>query len=47
MLNQNYSLKDWYRLTHINPRAEQFDQQMDQSSENFSKIIRLGIPTAD
>lgn len=46
-LNQNYSLKDWYRLAHINPRAEQFDQQMDQSSENFSKIIRLGIPTAD
>lgn len=47
VLNQNYSLKDWYRLAHINPRAEQFDQQMDQSSENFSKIIRLGIPTAD
>lgn len=43
-INQNYSLKEWYRLAHINPRTEQYAQQKDQSSKYFSKIIRLDIP---
>jgi hypothetical protein len=43
-INQNYSLKEWYRLAHINPRTEQYAQQKDQSGKYFSKIIRLDIP---
>ena len=43
-INQNYRLKEWYRLAHINPRTEQYAQQKDQSSKYFSKIIRLDIP---
>ena len=43
-INQNYSLKEWYRLAHINPRTEQYAQQKDQSSKYLSKIIRLDIP---
>ena len=43
-LNQNYSLAEWYRLAHINARAEQYAKQTEQSSEYFSKIIRLDIP---
>jgi hypothetical protein len=42
-INQNYSLKEWYRLAHINPRTEQYAQQKDQSGKYFSKIIRLDI----
>ena len=39
-LNQNYSMKEWYQLAWINTRAEKYEQQPDQSSEYFSKIIR-------
>ena len=43
-LNQHYSLKEWYRLAHINPRAEQYAKQANQSSEYFSALIRSDLP---
>ncbi|MCH7315098.1 DUF4105 domain-containing protein [Acinetobacter sp. ANC 3882] len=46
-LNQSYSMKEWYRLAHINPRAEQYGQQANQSSEYFSQIIRSGLPKTE
>ncbi|ENX61996.1 MULTISPECIES: DUF4105 domain-containing protein [Acinetobacter] len=46
-LNQNYSMKEWYRLAHINPRAEQYEQQPNQSSEYFSDVIRIGLPKTE
>jgi len=46
-LNQNYSMKEWYQLAWINTRAEKYEQQPDQSSEYFSKIIRHGLPKAN
>ncbi|ENX44587.1 DUF4105 domain-containing protein [Acinetobacter sp. NIPH 2100] len=46
-LNQSYSMKEWYRLAHINPRAEQYEQQANQSSEYFSQIIRSGLPKTE
>lgn len=46
-LNQNYSINEWYRLAHINPRAEQYDQQPNKSSEYFSDVIRSGIPKVE
>jgi len=46
-LNQSVSMKEWYRLAHINPRAEKYDQQSNQSSEYFSKTIRAGLPKTE
>lgn len=43
-LNQNYTMKEWYGLAHINPRAEQYQKQPNQSSEAFSEAIRAGLP---
>ena len=43
-LDQNYSIKTWYQLAHINPHAEQYQQQSNQSSEYFSKMIRSSLP---
>lgn len=43
-LNQNYTLKEWYQLAHINPRAEQYEHQTNKSSEYFSTLIRSSIP---
>ena len=43
-LNQKYTIKEWYQLAHINPRAEQYQQQNNQSSEYFSTMIRSGLP---
>ena len=46
-LNQNYSMKEWYQLAQINTRAKKYEQQDNQSSEYFSKVIRFGLPKAD
>ncbi|ENW97147.1 DUF4105 domain-containing protein [Acinetobacter sp. NIPH 298] len=46
-LNQNYSMKEWYQLAHINPRSEQYAKQPNQSSEFFSAVIRTGLPKTE
>ncbi|RLZ08375.1 DUF4105 domain-containing protein [Acinetobacter sp. 2JN-4] len=46
-LNQNYSMKEWYQLAHINPRSEQYAKQPNQSSEFFSTAIRASLPKTE
>lgn len=46
-LNQSVSMKEWYRLAHINPRAEKYNHQSNQSSEYFSKTIRVVLPKTE
>jgi hypothetical protein len=40
-------MKEWYQLAQINTRAKKYEQQDNQSSEYFSKVIRFGLPKAD
>lgn len=47
VLNQNYSIKEWYQLAHINPRTEQYAKQPNQSSEYYSEVIRAGLPKTE
>lgn len=47
VLDQKWDMKTWYNNAHINPRAKQFDHFKYQDSLNFSKVIRLGLPTAE
>ena len=42
-LDQNYSMKEWYQMAHINTRTADFGQRSDQSSEAFSRLIRTGF----
>ena len=44
-LDQNWTLKQWYARAHVNPRTRYFDGFQYQSSANFSKLLRLGLPT--
>jgi hypothetical protein len=46
-LNQNWDMKTWYQKAHINPRTAQFSHFKYQNSENFSKVIRYGLPESD
>lgn len=46
-LDQTWDLKTWYQRAHVNPRARQFDQFQYQDSENFSNLLRLGLPKPD
>lgn len=46
-LDQNYSMKEWYQLAHINTRTADFGQRSDQSSEAFSRLIRTGLPKSE
>lgn len=46
-INQNYSMKEWYQLAHINPRTVQYALQNNQSSAYFSQVMRAGVPKAE
>ncbi|MDH0031062.1 MULTISPECIES: DUF4105 domain-containing protein [unclassified Acinetobacter] len=46
-LDQNYNMKEWYQMAHINTRTADFGQQSDQSSEAFSRLIRTGLPKSE
>lgn len=43
-LQHHWDIKTWYNKAHVNPRTDQFNQFKYQSSENYSKLIRLGLP---
>ena len=34
-------------MAHINPKVENFETGKDQSSANFSRMIRSGLPKGD
>ncbi|MCJ8145794.1 DUF4105 domain-containing protein [Acinetobacter sp. A3.8] len=46
-LDHRYSLVEWMNMAHINPKVEHFEQGKDQSSANFSRMIRSGLPKGD
>lgn len=46
-LDQNYSMKEWYQMAHINTRTADFGQRSNQSSEAFSRLIRTGLPKSE
>lgn len=43
-LNHQWSIKEWYKKAHINPRTAEYAQFKYQNSDNFSKVIRFGLP---
>lgn len=43
-LDPSYDLKTWYQMAHINPRTSNFTDLSDQTSTNFSTIVRQGLP---
>ena len=46
-LDHRYSLVEWMKMAHINPKVKHFEQGKDQSSANFSRMIRSGLPKGD
>ncbi|NNP73192.1 hypothetical protein A7P53_11510 [Acinetobacter defluvii] len=43
-LNQQWNIKQWYQHAHVNPRTDLLKQVKNPSSENYSKVIREGLP---
>ncbi|NHC03668.1 DUF4105 domain-containing protein [Acinetobacter sp. 187] len=43
-LDQRWNMKTWYQNAHVNPRTLQFAHFKHQDSENFSKVLRYGLP---
>lgn len=44
-LDPRYSLAAWQQMAHINPKVAKFNQLADQSSAQYSQLIRSGWPT--
>ncbi|WP_228721875.1 DUF4105 domain-containing protein [Acinetobacter sp. Marseille-Q1623] len=43
-LNAQWNMHQWYQHAHVNPRTDQFKHFKYQSSENYSQVIREGLP---
>ncbi|KAA8734518.1 DUF4105 domain-containing protein [Acinetobacter qingfengensis] len=43
-LSHQYSLAQWQQMAFINPKVKDFNHNKDQSSQNFSRLIRSGLP---
>ena len=43
-LDQKWDIKQWYQYAHLNPRTQEFNHFKYPSSQNFSKVIRFGLP---
>lgn len=41
-----WSMDEWYRQSHINPKTKSFSAQDNQSVDAYSKLIRQGLPKA-
>lgn len=44
VLDQDWDMTQWYQQAHVNPRTANFDRLQDQSSQQYSKLIRQGLP---
>lgn len=44
VLDQNYSIENWYKMAAVNRKVENFKQLKDQSSQHYSSMIRKGLP---
>ena len=43
-LDQKWDMKQWYQHAYLNPKTQEFSHFKYPSSQNFSKVIRLGLP---
>jgi len=43
-LDQQFSMEEWYKKAHLNPRTTLFNHFKYQNSHNFSKVVRYGLP---
>ena len=41
-----WSMEEWYRQSHINPKTKTFSAQDNQSVDAYSRLIRQGLPKA-
>ena len=41
-----WSMEEWYRQSHINPKTKTFSAADNQSVDAYSKLIRQGLPKA-
>lgn len=46
-LNPQWNMQTWYQKAHVNPRTQRFSQFKYQNSENFSKVLRFGLPRSN
>lgn len=43
-LDQQWDIDTWYQNAHVNPRTQRFAHFKYQNSNNFSKVLRYGLP---
>lgn len=43
-LNHDWDIKTWYEHAHVNPKSNEYSQFANQSSINYSHVIRAGLP---
>lgn len=46
-LEHNWDMQTWYQKAHVNPRTDQFKKFKHQTSENYSALIRSGLPKSN
>ena len=46
-IDQNWDMKTWYQKAHVNPRTQEFSKFEHQSSENYSQVLRHGLPQSN
>ena len=46
-IDQNWDMKTWYQKAHVNPRTQEFSKFEHQSSENYSQVLRYGLPQSN
>lgn len=44
-INHVLDMKTWYQKAHINPRTVEFSKFKYQNSQNYSKVLRYGLPS--
>lgn len=46
-IDQHWDMKTWYQKAHVNPRTQEFSRFEHQSSENYSRVLRSGLPRSN
>lgn len=46
-IDQHWDMKTWYQKAHVNPRTQEFSKFEHQTSENYSQVLRLGLPKSN
>lgn len=45
-ISHQWSMKQWYQYSHVNPKTQHFNQLPHPDSATYSRIIRSGLPVA-